>query len=70
MYTAIIILTMVVCLLLATVVILQNPKGGVAGSFGGLILIGVRCQAEVVEKLTWGLALSALALCMAGIFFV
>ena len=59
MYTALIILILIVCFLLALVVLAQNPKGGgLASNFSqGNTLFGVEKTTNVVEKITWGGAL-------------
>ncbi|SHL97845.1 preprotein translocase subunit SecG [Hymenobacter psychrotolerans] len=62
MYTALIILIIFVCVLLALVVLAQNPKGGGLssqfGSGGAANLMGVKRTGDLLEKLTWGFAIA------------
>jgi preprotein translocase subunit SecG len=66
MYTAITILIIITCLLLVVVVLVQNPKGGgiSAGIIGSNPVMGVKKTTDFVEKLTWGLALTLVVLCL------
>lgn len=66
--TLITILIVAVCLLLVVVVMIQNPKGGgISSSFGALNQIGgVKQTSEGIERLTWGLALVLVVLCLAS----
>jgi preprotein translocase subunit SecG len=73
MYTFIIILVILVCILLGGVVLIQNPKGGgLSASFGGVgqQLLGARRSTDVVEKLTWGFAAALIILCLSSTLFV
>jgi preprotein translocase subunit SecG len=62
MYTALIILILLVCVLLALVVLAQNPKGGGLssqfGAGGAANLMGVKRTGDLLEKLTWGFAIA------------
>jgi len=53
------IILVLVCLLLVLVVLIQNSKGGgIQSQFGAATqIMGVKRGTEVVEKLTWGLAI-------------
>ncbi len=66
MYTIIISLTIVVAVLLVLVVLAQNSKGGLSSQFGGAgsssQMIGVKRTTDLLEKVTWGLAIALLAL--------
>jgi preprotein translocase subunit SecG len=66
MYTALIILILLVCFLLALVVLAQNPKGGGLssqfGSGGAANLMGVKRTGDLLEKLTWGFAIGLVVL--------
>ena len=66
MYTAIIVLILVVCFLLALVVLAQNPKGGgLSGQFsagGAVSMMGVKRTGDLLEKLTWGFAIGLVIL--------
>ncbi|MGE0566628.1 MAG: preprotein translocase subunit SecG [Bacteroidia bacterium] len=58
------ILIILVCVLLILVVLIQNSKGGgIQSQFGAANqIMGVKRGTEVIEKLTWGLAI--------GLFFL
>ena len=62
MYTTLIVLILLVCVLLALVVLAQNPKGGGLssqfGSGGAANLMGVKRTGDLLEKLTWGFAIA------------
>jgi preprotein translocase subunit SecG len=68
MYTAIIVLITIVCLLLALVVLVQNSKGGglTAGFSSSNQIMGVRKTTDILEKLTWGLAIALFVLSVSG----
>lgn len=70
MYTALTILIILVSVLLALVVLIQNPKGGgiVSGIIGSSQVMGVKKTSDFIEKLTWGLAISLVVLCLAASF--
>ncbi|HNQ60794.1 MAG TPA: preprotein translocase subunit SecG [Bacteroidia bacterium] len=70
MYTALTILIILVSVLLALVVLIQNPKGGgiVSGIIGSSQVMGVKKTSDFIEKLTWGLAISMVVLCLAASF--
>ena len=66
MYTALIVLILFVCLLLGLVVLAQNPKGGGIssqfGAGGAAQLMGVKRTGDLLERLTWGLAIALIVL--------
>ncbi|TGE24175.1 preprotein translocase subunit SecG [Hymenobacter aquaticus] len=66
MYYALIGLILFVCLLLALVVLAQNPKGGGLssqfGSGGAANLMGVKRTGDLLERLTWGFAIGMMVL--------
>jgi preprotein translocase subunit SecG len=66
MYTAITILIIITCVLLVLVVLVQNPKGGgiSTGIIGSNQVMGVKKTTDFIEKLTWGLALTLVVLCL------
>lgn len=68
MYTAIVILILVVCFLLALVVLAQNPKGGgISSQFsagGAASMMGVKRTGDLLEKLTWGFAIGLVVLAL------
>lgn len=56
MLTALFILLVIICAVLAFFVLIQNPKGGgLSGSFGGIgtQMMGAKQSTDVVEKGTW-----------------
>lgn len=59
MNTAIFILIIISCLLLALIILIQNPKGGgLDSSFGSASQLGgVQKTTDFLEKATWGLAI-------------
>ncbi len=71
MGTLISVLIVIVCILLILVVLVQNSKGGgLASSFASSNqVMGVRKTADVLEKATWGLAVSLLVLCLMSTSF-
>ena len=68
MITLFTILTTLVGALLMSVVIIQNPKGsGIDPAFGGSEanqMIGAAKSSNLIEKLTWGLAIALFAFCI------
>lgn len=68
MYTFIVILILVVCVLLALVVLVQNSKGGgLAANFSAPTqVLGARQSADFIEKATWWLAVILVVLCLAA----
>lgn len=66
MTTLVISLIVIICLLLVLIVLAQNSKGGgLSSQFGGAgtsQMIGVKRTSDLLEKLTWGLAIALLAL--------
>lgn len=68
MYTFLVILILIVCVLLALVVLVQNSKGGgLAANFSAPTqVMGVRQTADFLEKATWWLAGILIALCLAA----
>lgn len=59
MNTALFILIILACLLLALIILVQNPKGGgLDSSFGSASQLGgVQKTTDFLEKATWGLAI-------------
>lgn len=66
MFTALVVIILLVCLLLALVVLAQNPKGGGLsnqfGAGGAANLMGVKRTGDLLEKLTWGFAIGLIVL--------
>lgn len=72
MYTLFSILILIVCVLLAFVVLVQNSKGGgLASSFSSSNqYMGVRKTADFLEKSTWTLAILLLVFSLATVFSI
>ncbi len=66
MYTAVTILIILTSVLLVLVVLVQNPKGGgiSSGIIGSNQVMGVKKTTDFIEKLTWGLILTLIGLCL------
>src|SRR3954469_17345646 len=58
------ILTILVCILLILVILIQNSKGGgIQSQFGAATqIMGVKRGTEFIEKATWGLAIGLILL--------
>ena len=72
MYTLFISLTIFAAVLLVILVLAQNSKGGgLSSQFGGSgasNLIGVKKTGDLLERLTWGLAISVMVFTLATNF--
>jgi preprotein translocase subunit SecG len=70
MYTVVTVLIVIVCILLILVVLVQNSKGGglSSGFAGSNQVMGVKKTTDFIEKLTWGLALTLVVLCLVASF--
>jgi preprotein translocase subunit SecG len=69
MLTILLILIIVACLLLTLLVLIQNPKGGIAANFvAPSQIMGVKRSTDVVEKATWYLAVALVVLSLASNF--
>jgi preprotein translocase subunit SecG len=66
MYTVVTILIILVCVLLVLVVLVQNAKGGglASGFTSSNQIMGVQKTSDFIEKLTWGLAIGLVSLCL------
>ncbi len=68
MITFLTILVALVCVLLMLVVLIQNPKGGgLDSTFGGSganQMFGAAKSTDLIEKITWGLAIALFILCI------
>ena len=74
MFTLVISLIVIVCVLLVLIILAQNPKGGgLSSQFGGSgasNLIGVKKTGDLLERLTWGFAITLFVLSMATNFII
>lgn len=70
MFKLLIILAIIVAILLILIVLVQNSKGGgLSSQFGGAgatQVIGAKKTTDLLEKVTWGFALTLLALSLAS----
>ncbi|MFT4567674.1 MAG: preprotein translocase subunit SecG [Saprospiraceae bacterium] len=68
MIPAMTILIALICILLMLVVLIQNPKGGgLDSTFGGggaNQMFGAAKSTDLIEKITWGLAITLFVLCI------
>lgn len=68
MITGMTILIALVCVLLMGAVLIQNPKGGgIDSTFGGGTanqMFGAARSSDLIEKITWYLAIAMFALCI------
>src|SRR4051812_5148095 len=66
MFTVLTVLIVIACVLIVLVVLAQNAKGGglAAGFTGGSQMMGVKKTTDFIEKLTWGLAIALVVLCL------
>jgi len=74
MFTFVITMIILVCVLLVLVILAQNSKGGgLSSQFGGSSasnLIGVKKTGDLLERITWGLAISLVVLSLTTSFMI
>ncbi len=74
MLTTIISLTILCSVVLILIVLAQNSKGGgLTSQFGGSgtsQLMGVKKTGDILERMTWGLAIAIMALSLSTKFFM
>ncbi len=74
MLFAIVSVIIIVALLLVLVILAQNSKGGgLSSQFGGSgtsQIIGVKKTGDLLEKITWGLAIALMALSISTTFVI
>ena len=72
LFTILTVLVLIASGLLTLIVLLQNGKGGgLASNFvAGNQTFGVRQTADILEKITWGLAAFVLVVSIASTFFL
>ncbi len=70
MLTFILVLIILACIMLTLLVLIQNPKGGIAANFiAPSQIMGVKRSTDVVEKATWVLAIGLISLSLLSNFF-
>lgn len=70
MLTVVLILIVVACLLLTLLVLIQNPKGGIAANFvAPSQIVGAKRSTDLVEKATWIMAIALVSLSLLSNFF-
>ncbi|MFD2161289.1 preprotein translocase subunit SecG [Paradesertivirga mongoliensis] len=64
MYITLVILAIIVCVLLALIILIQNPKGGglSSGFSGSNNVMGVQRTGDFLEKGTWVLVISLMVI--------
>ena len=73
MLTTLTVLIAIVAVLLIIAVLIQNPKGGGIDSTygaGANQMFGAARSADAIEKITWYLAATLFALCIASYFLI
>ena len=70
MYWVIIGIIILICVLLVTIILFQNSKGGLASGVASSQLMGVKRTTDILEKLTWGFAITPMVLVVATAFVV
>lgn len=72
MYTTIIILIILASILMCLVVLIQESKGGglAAAYASGNTLLGAPKTTNVIEKITWGLAIAMIVLSIVSTMFL
>ncbi len=60
MFYGIAAIVVVLCVLLVLIIMVQNPKGGLSGEFGGAAsqMMGAQKSTDLLEKLTFGFMLA------------
>ena len=72
MYTLFVILVVIASILMCLVVLIQESKGGglASGFASGNQLMGVRKTTDVIERLTWGLAIAMVIFSVASVYTI
>ena len=72
MYTLLVILVVIASIFMCLIVLIQESKGGglASGFASGNQVMGVRKTTDVIEKLTWGLAVAMVVLSVASVYFI
>ncbi len=72
MYNLFVILVLIASVLMCLVVLIQESKGGglASGFSSGNQLMGVRKTTDVIEKLTWALAVAMVVFSVLSVYFI
>ncbi len=72
MFVFLMVLAIIACILLILIVLIQNPKGGgLTSNFSSQNqYMGVRKTADLLEKVTWGLAITIVVVSFLAAFSV
>jgi preprotein translocase subunit SecG len=70
MFWVIIGIAILLCVLLCVVVLLQNPKGGLASGVASSQLMGVKRTTDLLERLTWGFMIAVIVLVVSSSFVI
>lgn len=72
MYTLLVIFIVILAVLMCLVVMIQESKGGgLASSFSASNqIMGVRKTTDIIEKITWGLAVGIIVLSILSVYFI
>lgn len=68
MYWVLIGIIVLLAVLLVAVILLQNPKGGLASGVAASQLMGVKRTTDLLERLTWGFAIAIMVLTVGTAF--
>ena len=68
MFWVIIGIVILLCVLLCIVVLLQNPKGGLASGVAASQLMGVKRTTDLLERLSWGFMIAIIVLVVSSSF--
>ena len=68
MYSILIVLIVIAAILMALIVLIQESKGGglASGFASSNAIMGVRRTTDIIEKVTWGLAIAIVVLSVAS----
>ena len=72
MYNILIVLIVIAAILMALIVLIQESKGGglASGFASSNAIMGVRRTTDIIEKVTWGLAIAIVVLALCNELFV
>lgn len=68
MYWVLVGIIILICVLLVTIILFQNSKGGLASGVASSQLMGVKRTTDILEKLTWGFAIAIMVLVVGTAF--